>query len=83
MELENPLLDGVYDAIGRWLLDQRLMTLKNDEQPQKALVAHIKIFEALKKHDPDEAEKAMEEHIRQVNMVYSKSNKEEGVIQHG
>ncbi|GAB1401006.1 transcriptional regulator NanR [Aminivibrio sp.] len=81
--LDNPLLDGVYDAIGRWLLDQRLMTLRNDEQPQKALAAHYKIFEALKNHDPDEAERAMEEHIRQVNTVYSKSYKEEEVLQHG
>ncbi|GAB1428810.1 hypothetical protein MASR2M17_22430 [Aminivibrio sp.] len=59
------------------------MTLRNDEQPQKALAAHYKIFEALKNHDPDEAERAMEEHIRQVNTVYSKSYKEEEVLQHG
>ncbi len=69
--LKNPLLDGIYDAMGRWLLEQRLMTLNFENQPERALAAHSAIFEALKSHDPDAAEQAMENHIQQINSIYS------------
>ena len=71
--LGNSLLNGIYDAMGRWLLDQRLQTLKVDGQPQRALEAHSMILDALRRHDADAAEKAMESHIRQIGGIYAKT----------
>ena len=71
--LGNSLLNGIYDAMGRWFLDQRLQTLKVAGQPQRALEAHSMILDALRRHDADAAEKAMESHIRQIGGIYAKT----------
>ena len=66
----NPFITGIFDAFGKWLLDQRLTNFTNPKRPRVALEAHGRILEALKARDPDKAEKAVLAHLEDVHQHY-------------
>lgn len=71
--IRNPLLTLLQESLFDWLLEQRLSTLGSDGQPEVTFAAHRKVYEAIRRHDPDAAEAAMTEHLDQVVEVYNKS----------
>ena len=66
----NPLIVAIYDAFGKWLLEQRQTNFTNPERPGVALRAHQEILDMLKTGDPDQVEKAITEHIRDSTESY-------------
>lgn len=65
-----PMVIALYKNMGMWLLEQRQTTLTAKGQFQHAYSAHVRILEALATRVPDAAEKAMTEHLKQVEEVY-------------
>jgi DNA-binding FadR family transcriptional regulator len=62
----NEILINLMILFDQWLLSHRLDSLKQPGQMQKALLAHEKIFKAIKEKDPTAADNAMRFHITQV-----------------
>jgi GntR family transcriptional repressor for pyruvate dehydrogenase complex len=68
--LHNRIFDGISVAMFAWLLEQRQATLKTPGQPEKTLDFHTRIFRAIERGDPAEAEQAMSAHMDQYLEVY-------------
>lgn len=65
----NPVILGLHDAMSAWLKQQRALTLKTTGQDAIAYAAHERIFAAIRAHDPDAAETAMTDHMRQLGTL--------------
>lgn len=70
--IQNPLLTMLQESLFDWLVYQRLGTLGYHGQPEITYSMHERIYEAIKRHDPDAAEMAMTEHLNQVVGVYNR-----------
>lgn len=68
--VRNRIFQATLFALGDWLLEQRQTTLTTPGQSAKALSFHIAIFEAIKRGDPDAAERAMAVHMDQTIEIY-------------
>ncbi|MCD8139537.1 MAG: FCD domain-containing protein [Planctomycetaceae bacterium] len=66
----NKLVIALFHNMGKWLVEQRKTTLARPGQPKRAYEAHKRIYDALVAHDPQQAEKAMTEHLQQVEEIY-------------
>ena len=66
----NPVFTAIHDGMSSWLKQQRVVTLDLPEQEQIAYAAHAKIYEAIAARDGEAAEKAMREHLQQLQNVY-------------
>ncbi len=66
----NPVFTAVHDALASWLAEQRRVTITAPGQARTALEAHRRILEAVRRRDPDAAEAAMAEHMRQLARVF-------------
>jgi GntR family transcriptional repressor for pyruvate dehydrogenase complex len=62
----NPVIVALHDAMSAWLKQQRMLTLQTSGQDRIAHAAHSRIFEAIRAHDPDAAEREMQGHMRQL-----------------
>jgi DNA-binding FadR family transcriptional regulator len=62
----NEILINLMILFNQWLISHRIDSLEQPGQIQKALIAHEKIFNAIKEKDPIEADNAMRLHITQV-----------------
>lgn len=62
----NPFITAIFDAFGKWLLNQRLTNYTNPKRPGMALEAHARILAALKTRDPNQVEKAIVAHLADV-----------------
>jgi len=69
----NPLFNGVHQAVVQWLSEQRSVTLKLAPAKQKAFTFHERIYDAIAARDPDAAETAMREHLESVAALYRES----------
>ncbi|PZQ83056.1 MAG: GntR family transcriptional regulator [Ancylobacter novellus] len=69
----NPLFNGVHQAVVQWLSEQRNVSLKVTRAKQKAFTFHERIYEAIAAHDPDAAEATMREHLESVASLYWQS----------
>ncbi len=66
----NPILNGFYIAVDRWLNDARQITLSDPRQVETAFEAHARIYAAIEAGDPDGADAAMRAHLSQVHDLY-------------
>jgi DNA-binding FadR family transcriptional regulator len=66
----NSIFPAIHAALAEWLLDQRRTTLAAGED-RVAYEAHRMIFEAVAAHDPDQAERAMRDHLEHVAKRYA------------
>ena len=66
----NPIFTAIHAALAEWLLEQRRTTLAPG-QDLKAYQAHRSIYDAVVARDPDEAERAMLDHLNQVKRRYA------------
>jgi DNA-binding FadR family transcriptional regulator len=66
----NPLVGALYQAVLELLEEQRRISLSHPEALRKAMVAHRKLFEAIRDHNPDRAEAEMRAHLDTVEQTY-------------
>jgi GntR family transcriptional repressor for pyruvate dehydrogenase complex len=66
----NPIYEALHAAIIEWLIDQRHVTLSYPGQNRVAFEAHKAIFDAISRHDGDDAAQLMHEHLDQVAKLY-------------
>jgi GntR family transcriptional regulator, sialic acid-inducible nan operon repressor len=66
----NPIFTALHQAMVSWLTEQRTMSLKNPGASRGAYGFHRRIYEAVAAHDPDGAERAMREHLDEVERLY-------------
>jgi GntR family transcriptional regulator, sialic acid-inducible nan operon repressor len=67
---QNPVFSALHDGMSSWLKQQRVITLDQPDQERIAFAAHQKIYKAIAARDPDAAEKAMREHLLQLQAAY-------------
>ncbi|WP_059413722.1 transcriptional regulator NanR [Cupriavidus basilensis] len=66
----NPIFLALHTAMARWLEEQRATSLQSAGAEQAAFRAHERIHAAIAAHQPDAAETAMLEHLREVESHY-------------
>ncbi|WP_371189431.1 transcriptional regulator NanR [Thalassotalea maritima] len=62
----NPIFVAVHQALVDWVIDSRPSTQNNLELNEKSYADHKAIFEAIKAHDVQAADKALTQHIKYV-----------------
>jgi GntR family transcriptional repressor for pyruvate dehydrogenase complex len=67
---DNPLVMALFHNMSKWLLEQRRITLAHPGQAERAYEAHKLIYDAIAAHDQEAAEKAMNDHLKQVEKLY-------------
>jgi GntR family transcriptional regulator, sialic acid-inducible nan operon repressor len=72
----NPIFIALHDAMSEWLKEQRVVTLDAPRQERIAYQAHVAIYEAIAAREPDRAEVAMAEHMRQLERTFWRRGKE-------
>jgi GntR family transcriptional regulator, sialic acid-inducible nan operon repressor len=68
----NPIFTALHEAIVQWLFEQRVISSRARGAARAAYRAHQRIYDALAAADPEAAEVAMREHLRQVLGYYWK-----------
>lgn len=61
----NEVFLAIHDAMTAWLREQRVIALRAEGETDRACAAHARILEAVEARDPDAAEAAMRDHLRQ------------------
>lgn len=67
---QNPIFGALHVAIVGWLSMQRHISLRISGAAQRALKSHEEIFEAVAKHEPEQAWQAMDRHLREVMSLF-------------
>lgn len=62
----NPIFMAIHQAIVAWLIKGRSAHKERPELAQAGYRHHVAIFEAIRDHDPDAAEKALVGHLQHV-----------------
>ena len=68
--VRNPVIDATYSGLSEWLFEQRQIAMLFPGSPQKAIDAHVRIFEAIAASDAEGAEEAMRTHLTDVIEQY-------------
>ena len=74
----SPLIDAMHTALVAWLREQRTAAIAPRGSARAAARAHRTIFEAIAAHDRDGAEKAMQDHLAEVERFYWKARRSGG-----
>jgi len=62
----NSIFAGIVEALHNSFMESRYESPHSPERGKRGYLSHKKIYAALKDHDPDSAEEAMQDHIIQV-----------------
>ena len=66
----NPIFSSLHQATVGWLTQQRTISLMQPGALRSAFAFHQRVFDAIAAHDPDAAERAMQEHLAAVERYY-------------
>jgi GntR family transcriptional repressor for pyruvate dehydrogenase complex len=66
----NALFIALQKAVVEWLTEQRHVALQAEGEDAIAFKAHKAVFDAIARHDPDKAQRAMTSHLDQIVGVY-------------
>lgn len=66
----NPLFVQVHAAVIQWLADQRTVALEHPEVEESSYAMHERIFRAIAKRSPDQAENAVRASLDNVDALY-------------
>lgn len=66
----NPIFTALHAALAEWLIEQRTTSVLRPGAARAAFEAHRHIYEAVAARDPEGAERAMDEHLREVTRYY-------------
>ena len=62
----NPLIPTIMNTLLEWLIDNRRVTITEPGSEEVAMNHHRKIYEGIAAKDPEQAEKAMNDHLLSV-----------------
>ena len=68
--MDNNFLGLLAEGFAGWLITPLYASLQVRKQSERSYRAHVGVFEALKKRDPDLAEKAMRAHLDEMRGIY-------------
>ena len=71
---KNSVILKVVDMMMDILRGSRERSLQVDGRPAKSLAGHRRIFNAIKRRDPEAAEKAMRQHLSEIETILFKKN---------
>lgn len=74
----NQLLIALHRAVLEWLREQRVSSIEPAGSSRAAQRAHRAVFEAIRKRDADAADRAMLEHLNEVERYYWKARSAAG-----
>lgn len=66
----NPIIARLGEAMQGWLTEQRLIAGRQAGAKEQSVAQHQSILQAIAARDPDRAERAMREHLADVNANY-------------
>lgn len=66
----NPLFVQIHAAVIRWLGDQRTVALRHPEVEDSSYAMHERIFRAIERRSPDQAESAVRASLDNVDALY-------------
>ncbi len=69
----NAIFVSIHEAVVEWLMAQRVASSSAPGAPEAAFSAHRLIYEAIAAHDPERAQKAMQDHLDTVKAYYWKA----------
>lgn len=69
----NVFIEGLYRTVHSWLATQRRVASQDPGACEDAYHWHVRIFEAIRNRDADEAEQVMSRHIEQAGAAYSRA----------
>ena len=68
--MDNNFLGLLAEGFAGWLITPLYASLQVRKQSERSYRAHVGVYEALKKRDPDLAEKAMRAHLDEMRGIY-------------
>ncbi len=74
----SPLVEAMHTALVAWLREQRTASIAPRGSARAAARAHRIIFAAVAARDPDAAERAMRDHLAEVERFYWKARRSDG-----
>ncbi|MEP7275938.1 MAG: FCD domain-containing protein, partial [Betaproteobacteria bacterium] len=74
----NHLLIALHRAVLDWLREQRVSSIEPAGSSKAAQRAHRRVFDAIRSGDPDRAERAMVDHLDEVERYYWKARSASG-----
>lgn len=71
----NPILTALNSALSEWLITQRHVVIRAPLRGimRRAYLGHEAIYAAVSSHDPEQADRAMAEHLTEIANAYWKS----------
>ena len=63
--MRNPAFLALHDAMSTWLLEQRRFALLEPDEDRRSYEAHARIYQAIERRDPDQAEASMRQHLEE------------------
>lgn len=69
---KNGVVRRVIDVLMRLLRETRARSLQTHGRPQRSLAGHKRILEAIKRRDPEAAERAVRQHVEQIEEIVLK-----------
>jgi GntR family transcriptional repressor for pyruvate dehydrogenase complex len=74
----NRVVVSLMATLNDLLVESRTQSLKQEGRPAKSIEGHESVVEALRRHDPDAAARAMSDHIDQIANLQSHASKLSG-----
>ena len=69
---KNSVVRSVLDVLMGLLRETRALSLQTRGRPQRSLAGHRRVLEAIKRHDPEAAERAVREHVEEIEAIVLK-----------
>jgi len=69
---KNSVVKSVLDVLMGLLRETRALSLQTRGRPQRSLAGHRRVLEAIKRRDPDAAERAVRQHVEEIEAIVLK-----------
>jgi GntR family transcriptional repressor for pyruvate dehydrogenase complex len=69
---KNSVVRSVLDVLMRLLRETRARSLQTRGRPQRSLAGHQRILDAIKRRDPEAAERAVRQHVEEIEAIVLK-----------
>lgn len=66
---KNSVVRSVLDVLMRLLRETRARSLQTRGRPQRSLAGHQRVLDAIKRRDPEAAERAMRQHVEEIESI--------------
>jgi GntR family transcriptional repressor for pyruvate dehydrogenase complex len=68
----NSVVQGVLDVLMQLLRETRARSLQTRGRPQRSLAGHQRVLDAIKRRDPEAAERAVRKHLEEIEAIVLK-----------